>query len=209
MIASFKLITKELNSALKMLKVSLKLKASNKLNLMCEITIMDGQIDLCVPGVLQTVICETDGTAKFVMPYLQLDYFVKTFKQPEMDFTLFEGELICGNSSFAIDTTFFKDDNILRSIDLPLNYNVKDLLTLSEKGYTKEELDFNNISASIEKEKNKLLKELMTKGNVLPKYKISNEEAMKFLNLDKLPFPIPKVKKNKGETIKGQFRLFE
>ncbi len=113
MLASFKLKTKELNNALKMLKVALKLKASNKLNLMCEVTIKDGQIDLCVPGVLQTVICETDGTAKFVIPYLQLDYFVKTFKQTEMDFTLFEGELICGNSRFAIDTTFFKDDNIL------------------------------------------------------------------------------------------------
>ena len=209
MLASFKLKTKELSTALKLLKVALKLKASNKLNLMCEVTIKDNQIDLCVPGVLQTVICETDGTAKFVMPYLQLEYFVKSFRKQEMDFTLYEGELICENSRFAIETTFFKDDTILRSIDLPLNYTIKDLITLSEKGYTKEELNFNNISAAIEKEKNKLLKELMTKGNVLPQYKMSNEEALKFLNIDKLPFPVPKVKKNKGATIKGQYRLFE
>jgi hypothetical protein len=84
MLASFKLKTKELGTALKLFKVALKLKASNKLNLICEVTIKDNQIDLCVPGVLQTVICETDGTAKFVMPYLQLEYFVKSFRKQEI-----------------------------------------------------------------------------------------------------------------------------
>jgi CHAT domain-containing protein len=51
MLASFKLKTKELNTALKLLKVALKMKAANKLNLMCEVTIKDGQIDLCLKGV--------------------------------------------------------------------------------------------------------------------------------------------------------------
>jgi hypothetical protein len=209
MLASFKLKTNELNNALKLLKVSLKLKASNKLDLMCEVTIKNGQIDLCVPGVVQIVNCETDGTAKFVIPYLQLEFFVKSFKKREMDFTLFEGELICENSRFAIETTFFKDDNILRSIDLPLNYTIRDLLDLSEKGFTSEELEFNNIPSLIENEKQRLWKELKKDGNALSKFKIKHEVALKLFNVKKLPFPKTKFTEKKSGTIKGQFRLFE
>jgi hypothetical protein len=42
-------------------------------------------------------------------------------------------------------TTFFEDDSILRSIKLPINYTDWHLLQLEHKGFTIEELRFNDM----------------------------------------------------------------
>jgi hypothetical protein len=63
-------------------------------------------------------------------------------KDVEIQAEITDGWLAIAGIKVAAKTSFFADDSILRSVNLPLNYNDADLLRMSDNGFTTEELAF-------------------------------------------------------------------
>lgn len=145
----FRVLQKELFNALKQLqKVE---KSAKKKKSTLEVTIVDGYMQLLIPGIQLQLSADTIGSAKFTV---SLSYFVDIIKAEQngtLHFTLSENALNLRVFTFSVHTTFFQNDSILRSINLPLNYVERDIakLYLSEK-YTEEEIKFNKLDQQVE-----------------------------------------------------------
>jgi len=111
-----------------------------------EITIIDGFIQLVVPGINLKLQAVTKSTAKFTVRLLYFNDVVKTHRLDPLQFII-EGEMIkVDNYAFKAKTTFFETDEILRSIDLPINYQAGHLISMTQSGgYTAGEIAFNNL----------------------------------------------------------------
>lgn len=111
-----------------------------------EITVIDDQIKLVIPGVNLNITAITSGSAKFTVGLL---YFLEVLKsQPEgiVQFMIKEGLVKCNQVSFPAPTTFFATDDILRSIDLPINFINMHMAKMAISGkYTAGEIAFNNL----------------------------------------------------------------
>ena len=146
--ASFLVNQKELLSALKQIK---KLeKSGRKKESTLEVTVIDGGLQLIIPGVELYIAARTEQSAKFT---IRLWYFldiVNAEKDLMLQFHLTPNTLSLRGFKFSVLTTFFANDRILRSINLPVNYKYLDIvrLYLSEK-YTTEELKFNEIEEKV------------------------------------------------------------
>lgn len=148
----------EQNQLLNSLKQLQKLERSGKKkDSTIEITIFDGYLQLVIPGVLLKVQARTEGSAKFTIRLWYFTNLVNAEKDNELHFSLTENQLKLKGFTFSVLTTFFTTDNILRSIDLPLNYTFLDIarLYLSEK-YTTDEIIFNNVDKPVVDAINKL-----------------------------------------------------
>ncbi|RIJ46305.1 hypothetical protein D1614_19050 [Maribellus luteus] len=77
-------------------------------------------------------------------------------------------------------TWFFQDDSILRSIDLPVNYDTVDILRLSQK-YTKEEIEFNKLTEEHRQAQNKLYEDIIKVRRILKKYLIGEGDITNFI----------------------------
>ncbi len=108
------------------LKKMLRLeKSAKRKNAMLEVTLINGFLVLNAPGMNTKIEAHTSGSARFS---ISLSYFAEILK----------------DHSFPVQTTFFEDDRILRSIQLPVNYTQADLARLIFSGkYTEEEIAFN------------------------------------------------------------------
>ena len=89
--------------------------------------------------------------------------------------TLTPSSVAIGNFTFHAETCFFPNDRILRTIRLPMNYTLIDLVNLKDGTYTQEELDFNKVNekiataeASLDKAINSCFKQLKNYGIRLP-----------------------------------------
>jgi hypothetical protein len=82
-------------------------------------------------------------------------------------------------------TVFFKNDTVLRTIKLSNNYTELELLLLKNEGYTKEELEFNNLTQSIEIAEMKVYANIRKAAKALKGYGISPADV-KQLVIDKL-----------------------
>ena len=112
-----------------------------------EITIIDEQIKLVIPGVNLNITAITSGSAKFTVGLLYLYEVLKSHPEDIIQFTIKEGLVKCNQVSFPAPTTFFKTDDILRSIDLPINFVNMHLAKLATSGkYTAGEIAFNNLT---------------------------------------------------------------
>lgn len=180
--AHFQLKTKVLKQTLAKMKVALKSTALDKRTVYCEITITDGKITLTCPGVTYTVDAETDGMAKVALPYLYLANILKDHKALEIKASLSDNWLKLGSVKVAAKTTFMQNDTILRSVNLPLNYNDRDLLKMSDQGFTPEELQFNRLESKIDNAQNKLEANILKAYKVLKIYGFTYDEIMKLVN---------------------------
>jgi hypothetical protein len=127
------------------LKKMLRLeKSAKRKNAMLEVTLINGFLVLNAPGMNTKIEAHTSGSARFS---ISLSYFAEILKDQldeTMEFHLSPHWLHLRSSSFPVQTTFFEDDRILRSIQLPVNYTQADLARLIFSGkYTEEEIAFN------------------------------------------------------------------
>lgn len=143
--ASFRVIKSELLNALKQIQ---RVEKSTKKKLSTlEVTLIDGLLQMAIPGIQLNVIAATKGSAKFTIRLWYFTDIIKSERDNTLHFELTENRLSVRTLSFPVLTTFFETDRILRSINLPLNYTDMDLAKLLLSGkYTDEEIVFNNLN---------------------------------------------------------------
>jgi hypothetical protein len=81
-----------------------------------------------------------------------------------------------GVTSVRVQTTFFENDSILRSINLPINYSELHLLQLDHKGFTEEEIDFNKLEFELYDAKKYLKLNIIKAIDILGVYGVTIKE---------------------------------
>ena len=95
------------------------------------------------------------------------------------------------NTTFNVKTTFFKDDSILRSIDLPLNYTYVDIYRLKQSDrYTEQEIAFNHLSERVEDSVLKIKADIDKVHLILKKYGFAKKEVNELI-MTKLKDSLP------------------
>jgi hypothetical protein len=142
--ATFRVIKSELLNALKQIQ---RVEKSTKKKLSTlDVTLIDGLLQMAIPGIQLNIIAATKGSAKFTVRLWYFTDIIKSERDNTLHFELTENRLSIRKLSFPVLTTFFETDRILRSINLPLNYTDMDLVKLLLSGkYTDEEIVFNDL----------------------------------------------------------------
>ena len=107
-------------------------------------------VTFAVPGAVFPLECISQGVCKASVPFLHVVQIIKDSRVKETEIIITKGNLKINGVTISVKTTFLEDDNILRTIDLPINYTEADLIRLSHNGYTYEELEFNNLHSKID-----------------------------------------------------------
>ena len=147
----------------------------------CEITLIDGEVILAVPGAIFKFKCITKGTAKCTVPFKNLFHIIEHHRLEDIYVEFLDDEIILGYVRVKAQTTFFRTDKILKTIQLPHNYNDLDLIRLKTEGYTEEELDFNNLSHLIEQAERRVFYRIRCAAKYLRDYGIMPKEIKKFV----------------------------
>ena len=108
-----------------------------------------------------------------------------------MVFVVTEGQLQINKVTIKANTTFIKDDRILRTIKLPVNYDNADVIRLLND-HTPEELAFNNIFGKVNRELVRLDSNIANAYRALGQYGVTREELKslvgpKLFNSGKIP----------------------
>jgi hypothetical protein len=131
-----------LNKMLRLEKNSRKTSTST-----LEVTLIDNYLVLNIPGVNMRIEANTSGSARFTIPLAYFIHVVKDQEDNTLEFHLSKDWLGIRTNSFPVQSTFFENDRILRSIQLPMNYTRADLAKLILSGqYTDEEIEFNDLA---------------------------------------------------------------
>ena len=178
---SFQCKTKDIKATLKMLKGVHKHKHIIGINVTCEITLTDGNVQLAIPGAIFNFKCQSKGTAKATMEFRKLYNLIDHHSYDELYVEFFDGSLRFGSVIVEAKTIFFKNDSVLKTINLPDNYTDLDLLLMKNEGYTKEELEFNNISGIIEMAERRVYYNVRRSAGYLREYGITPQEIKKLL----------------------------
>lgn len=141
-----------------------------------ELTITDGLLTLVVPGIKLEVPCKTSSTVKVSIGFYYFYEVIKSWKDLLIEFTIIDDEMQIGVSKFKVQTTFFEDDKILRSIKLPINYTDYHLLQLENKGFTIEELRFNELEFEVYQAQKRLRRNINKTKDLLGIYGITSKE---------------------------------
>jgi hypothetical protein len=188
---SFVVKRKELQSALS--NFNRLAKSANRKATVIEVTVIDGGLTLNIPGVELTAQAQTKGTAKFSTKLWYFADIVKSYDTDTLSCILTENTLQVSNTKFNVHTAFFKDDSILRSIDLPLNYTYVDLYRLKHSGkYTEQEIEFNHLSERIEDSVLKIKADIDKAHLILKKYGFAKKEVSELI-MTKLKDSLPKA----------------
>jgi len=151
----------------------------------CEITMVDDHVRVSIPGASFGFVCETKGTAKATLLFRDLYSLVSHHSQELILVDFYDGALKFGSVQVKANTTFFRNDSILRTIVLPSNYSDLHLLLLKNEGYTKEELEFNNLQGLIETAERRVYYNVRKSASYLSDYGISAKD-IKQLVVEKL-----------------------
>lgn len=141
-----------------------------------ELTITDNLLTLVIPGVRLELKCATTGTAKATLGLYYFRDIIKTWNNLHLECFIHDAEFKIGVTSIKAKTTFFEDHNILRSIDLPINYSELHLLQLEYKGFTAEEIDFNKLEFEIYYAKKHLKSNIQKSIEILGLYGVTSKE---------------------------------
>lgn len=141
----FRVLKRPLQEVLKkMLRLE---KTSKRKGAMLEVTLIDHFLVLNSPGMNARLDAHTAGSARFSISLAYFSEILKDQADETLEFHLSPDWLHLRSSSFPARTTFFEDDRILRSIQLPVNYTRADLARLILSGkYTEEEIEFNALN---------------------------------------------------------------
>jgi hypothetical protein len=102
-------------------------------------------LTLVIPGVRLELKSVITGTAKATLGLYYFRDVIKNWNNLHLECLIFNSEFKISVTSIKPKTTFFENDSILRSINLPINYSEMHLLQLEHKGFTAEEIDFNKL----------------------------------------------------------------
>ena len=169
---TFKADKNQFLKTLKRVKVAVRGKGTKANSVSCEITVIDGRTSFSVPGALFLLDCITNGTCKATVPFLKFQDLIKSTNKSEIEVKISEGELEVGIVTIKANTIFFRDDSVLRTIDLPINYTDADLLRIAKENYTIEELKFNRLYDKIEQAQERFNKKLDKAYNMLKDYEL-------------------------------------
>lgn len=129
-----------------------------------ELTVTDGVLALAVPGAVLRIEGTTSGTCKATIRYFYFLQMIEDSAHRTIEIEITQGEININGVRKNISTTFFENDSILRTINLPANYRIIDLLRLPSEGFTIEELQFNVLDILLQNAK------MMLKGNIERSY---------------------------------------
>lgn len=177
--AGFSIETKELRRFLKLLKTTWKTTWKEE-KPYCEITIKSNNLEFVLAGIKQTIKCEAWGPARIVISFMHFDHLVNDRPILKTKVVVGDDFMSVNETTVCVQTWFFKNDSILRSIDLPVNFKITDILRLSEK-YTKEEIEFNKLSIEYRKAHDKLYDDIQKINRILKPYNISNDKVQEFI----------------------------
>jgi hypothetical protein len=141
-----------------------------------ELTITDGLLTLVIPGVRLEVKCETKSTAKATLGLFYFRDIINTWNNLEVECIILDESIKLGVTSVRAQTTFFENDSILRSINLPINYSDLHLLQLENKGFTLEEIGFNKLEYQIHIAKRNLKVNIKNTYDILKVYGVKIKE---------------------------------
>ncbi len=147
--ATIKSNTKKLLQTLKLVQAAVQSRSKKAIATTCEITVTDGKATFAVPSAVFSLECVTQGTCKATFPFLHFTQIIKDSKAAETEIIVSEGSLKINTVTISAKTTFFENDRILRTIQLPINYTDANLLCLIKESYTWEELEFNKRTSRI------------------------------------------------------------
>lgn len=102
---------------------------------------------------------------------------IKTFST---QISIGDGFMTIGNLKVKASTFFFQDYSILRSIKLPINYSIVDILRLSDL-YTPEEIEFNKMYILIKSTIGEIDKDINVSYGILKKYGVTTDEIRKIV----------------------------
>jgi len=174
--ASFRILKKELLNVLKQMQ-RVEKSAKKKLSTL-EVTIIDNYLQLAIPGIQLNINAATKGSAKYTVWLWYFDDIIKAEQDNTLHFELTENRLGLRTLSFPVMTTFFQTDSILRSINLPLNYNEIDLAKLLLSGkYTDEEIVFNNLDKEATDTMRRINKDISKIVSSMKKYGFKRSEV--------------------------------
>ena len=147
-----------------------------------EITVVDDFIHLVVPGINLKLPAITESSVKFTVRLLYFKDIVKTYKSDPLWFTVQQDRVQIEHLSFKAKTTFIQNDDILRSVDLPINYKAGHLINMGQSGsYTQSEIAFNDLEIP-RLQALKTLKDDVTKiALIVRKYGFSRKEVDRFI----------------------------
>jgi hypothetical protein len=162
-------------SVLKLIKAGLS-KGKRSKATTCELTFTDNKIEVAVPGARFSVVSAGIGAAKVTLPFFYLYDIIEKSKNPLLEISLSRNQMTINELTVGAVTSFFEDDRILRTIDLPLNYTDKDLIMLKKDKYTQEELAFNKLIPEIEEAEKNLEKKIEQVYQILKLYGIKKAD---------------------------------
>ncbi len=180
--------TKDLNEVIRFLKATMK-KTWMEKRPYCEITIKTNQVEFVVEGARKSLFCESNGPARVSVSFAYFLHLINDRPKIKTKISVGNEFMIVNDTTVCVETWFFQDDSILRSIDLPVNYRIADLLKLSTR-YTEQEIEFNKLSNEYHAAIKTLANETKLITGKLKKYGFSKDEVEKFI-YDKL-FKQPK-----------------
>ncbi len=174
--AGFLIVTKELKQVLRLLKSSFK--NTNKRQMpYCEVTIKTGKIEIAVAGSKSAVNCQAWGPARFVIGFEHFILLVND--RPRIKTKVVVGDdfmTINDSVTVTVQTWYFKKDTILRTIDVPVNFTIIDILKLGER-YTKEEIEFNKLKGKYEKAHNDLYVRIEKIKRLMKEYQLKEKDV--------------------------------
>ena len=141
----------------------------------CEITIINAKVSFASRGAVFSIDCITKGTAKITVPLFLLYNYIELDPSEDLIFEFTEGKMKLNTLTVNATTCFFEDDKILRTIRLPINYSIVDLIQLIND-HTQEELVFNHIFGKVNSALVKLDRSIAAAYNELKQYGVSKEE---------------------------------
>ncbi len=171
-------LLKELNAISKVIGRKSKLTK----NILAELTITDNLLTIVLPGIKKTIECLTLNTAKATISFYYFKDLIESSNNNEIECNVFNNELRIGVTAIDVKTTFFENDRILRSIKLPINYTQFHLLQLEHKGFTIEELRFNNLEFEVYKAKKELNKNVQYVTDILGLYGVTFNEILDLID---------------------------
>ena len=173
---TFKVNTNKLKKAFKQLKFGLGRQNKRAKGFACEITVIDGLVIFNVPGLQNSIPCTTQGTVKVTTPFFRLNDIIQHETQRELLFEIGDETMKIGITTISVLTCVFKDDTILRSIHMPINFEDIDFLRLEKQGYTTEEIEFNKLRHLVVEAENNVDRNINAAYQRLKGYGVTYEE---------------------------------
>ncbi len=147
----------------------------------CEITLIDGIVTLAIPGAIFNFTAKTIGTAKTTIFFTKLYNIIKCHNQDLITVEFYDETITLGHVTVKAETIFFRNDKILKTIVLPIDYTDLDLIRLKTEGYTPEELEFNNLLHLIEQAERRVFYSIRCAAKYLRQYGIMPKEIKQFV----------------------------